>query len=221
MLSSFLNYLKHEKRYSSNTVISYHNDIEQFLAYVQDQYETEDLSLVTHFMIKSWLVSLKQSDMMNSSINRKLSSLRKFFLFLKRENYIENNPASKIVAPKMGKRLPSVIRKNEIDRLLDDILTDTDFSSVRDKLIIQILYNTGIRRAELINIEDKDIDFSNKFIKIFGKGNKERIVPMNEDIYSINEYVNIRNDYFLKNIFEKLILTDSETNSIQNLFIMS
>lgn len=210
MIDSFINHLKYEKRYSSNTVISYHNDIHQFMFYVKRQYEINDVKDINHFMIKSWLVTLKQSGIANTSINRKLSCLRKFFIFQKREGKIDVNPAMKIIGPKIGKRLPEVIRKNEMDQLLDEILVNTEFSEMRDRMIIEILYNTGIRRAELIGIKDNDIDLISKTIRILGKGNKQRIVPINDELISnIKKYINVKHSEFELNKSEFLLLTNS------------
>ena len=209
MIRSFFNYLKFEKRYSKNTIISYTNDIKQFCAFIQGQYNTDDMSTVTHFMIRSWMVSMIQKGMTAKSVNRKLSSLRKYFLFLKREALIDTNPTQKIIAPKIGKRLPSIIRKSEIEMLLDEVMTGTDFHEIRDKLIVNLLYNTGMRRAELIELKDHDVNYYNKTLIVTGKGNKQRLIPLTDAIlFEIQGYINSRNIFFEKNKFDYLILTE-------------
>lgn len=209
MIKSFINYIKYEKRYSENTVISYLNDISQFYKFLEDNYSLEDINLVTHFMLRSWVVSLMKNKMSPKSVNRKISSIRMFFLFLKRENKIENNPTKKIIAPKIGKTLPKFIRKSEIDNLLDNVLKPIAYPELRDKLIINLLYNTGMRKNEMINLHDKDIDFINKTILVTGKGNKQRIIPVTDSLLiEIEEFINKRNIFFEGSIKDFLFLTD-------------
>lgn len=208
MIKSFINYIKFEKRYSNNTVISYENDISQFCNYIAVQYGTDQMSSVTHFMIRSWMVSMIQNGMTSKSVNRKLSSLRKYFLFLKRENIISINPTQKIIAPKIGKRLPSIIRKSEIELLLDERMGGSEFHEVRDKIIVNLLYNTGMREAELIGLKDQDVNYYNKTLIVTGKGNKQRLIPLTDDIQTeIQLYIESRNAFFQKKQFDWLILT--------------
>ncbi|MBK7094621.1 MAG: tyrosine-type recombinase/integrase [Saprospiraceae bacterium] len=208
MIKSFINYIKFEKRYSNNTVISYENDISQFCNYIAAQYGTDQMSSVTHFMIRSWMVSMIQNGMTSKSVNRKLSSLRKYFLFLKRENIISINPTQKIIAPKIGKRLPSIIRKSEIELLLDERMGGSEFHEVRDKIIVNLLYNTGMREAELIGLKDQDVNYYNKTLIVTGKGNKQRLIPLTDDIQTeIQLYIESRNAFFQKKQFDWLILT--------------
>ncbi len=209
MLDSFVNYLTYEKRYSHNTVISYQNDISQLLDYVYDSYGIEDYNEITHHMIRSYLVSLIQNNISAKSVNRKFSSMRSYFLYLTKMGYVKNNPTKKIIPPKVGKRLPSVIQRKEIAKLLDEIVFSEDFSGYRDKIIISILYNTGMRRAELINLKDGDFDFVSKTVKVLGKGDKERIIPMTEDLIDcLKKYIEVRDKYFETDVFEYTVLTD-------------
>ncbi len=142
MIKSFENYLVYEKRYSPHTILSYKNDIQQFSEYIEKVYNIYNLLEVDHYMIRSWLVDLMQKKMTTKTINRKFSTLRTFFLFLKRENKIKTNPTKKVIAPKIGKRLPSIIQKKEINDLLGNTWFSNNFFGVRDKTIIVILYNT-------------------------------------------------------------------------------
>lgn len=209
MIKSFVNYLTYEKRYSSHTIISYKSDVIQFYNYIQEKYSVYEESKINHFMIRSWLVYLMQSGISTKSVNRKFSSLRTYFLFLRRENIIIINPTKKVIPPKVGKRLPSFIQKEEMRILLDELVFDDNFSGYRDKIIINILYNTGIRRAELINLKDSDFDFYSKTVKVLGKGNKERIIPITEDlILELKSYIKIRNEFFEEINFIYTVVTD-------------
>ncbi len=209
MLKSFISYLTHEKRYSLHTIMSYENDISQFLNYTEEKYSVFDIGLINHQMIRSWLVYLMQSGLSAKSINRKFSALRSYFLFLLREGIVVKNPTKKVIPPKIGKRLPSIVQKNEIDRLLDDLFFSDDFRGYRDKIILTILYNTGIRKSELINLSDRDIDFYSKVIKVLGKGNKERIIPMTDDmIKELKKYIFTRNRFFEKQEFKNTVVTN-------------
>ncbi len=209
MIESFVNYLVYEKRYSPNTIISYKNDIKQFYKYIENSYSVYDIKSINHYMIRSWLVDLMQNDIKPKSINRKFSSLRTYFLFLKREGKVDVNPTKKVIPPKTGKRLPSVVQKKEMDFLLDELIFSEDFHGYRDKVIISILYNTGMRRAELINLKDYDFDYVSGTVKVLGKGNKERIIPLTYDVISLlKTYMDIRNSFFEHNSFNYTILTD-------------
>ena len=209
MLKSFISYLTHEKRYSSHTIISYENDIQQFHKYIEEKYSLYELNMINHHMVRSWLVHLMQNKLSAKSVNRKFSSLRTYYLFLLRQGVVDKNPTKKVIPPKIGKRLPSIIQKSEMERLLDDLIFSDDFSGYRDKIILTILYNTGIRKSELINLSDKDIDFYSKVIKVLGKGNKERIIPMTDDMISeLKKYINIRDIFFENRNFKYTVVTN-------------
>ena len=209
MIKSFINYLTFEKRYSDHTIVSYKNDIEQFYIYIREKYSISLETEINHYMMRSWLVNLMQNGLIAKSVNRKFSSLRTYFFFLRREGVVITNPTKKVIPPKIGKRLPSIIQKHEIERLLDDLIFPENFSGYRDKIILNILYNTGMRRAELINMEDTDLDIFSKTLRVIGKGNKERIIPMTNDlILELKTYINIRNEYFESEVFEKLVVTN-------------
>jgi len=209
MIKSFVAFLAYEKRYSPHTIISYENDLKQFYDYINEKYSIYNDSKINHYMIRSWLVHLMQGGMSAKSVNRKFSTLRTYFLFLRREGNIDSNPTKKVIPPKIGKRLPFIIQKEEMEKLLDEIVFPESFEGYRDKVILSILYNTGIRKAELINIKDYDIDFISKTLKVLGKGNKERIIPMTEDlIYVLNQYVESRNTFFENRNFNYTVITN-------------
>lgn len=181
-IESFLHYLKFEKRYSDHTSLAYQIDLGQFLTYLEAQFDSMDLLLVSHIHIRSWMVDMVDRGIGAKSINRKLSSLRSFYKYLQKKQLVEGSPLEKITAPKNPKRLPVYVAKNQIDDLFDLISMDDSFKELRNILILAVLYQTGIRRAELINLTWKNVDLTNKTIKVLGKGNKERFIPITSDL---------------------------------------
>lgn len=199
-ISDFTSYLSSEKRYSINTVQAYQRDLEQFFIYVQSSYEITDIKFVSHIHIRSWLAKLKENDNENRSINRKISTLKSFYKYLLRNEIVASSPMSKIISPKNVKRLPVFVNEQNMQDMLEHNWSeDSDFKTQTDQLIVELLYQTGIRRAELLNIKCSDIDFYNYSIKILGKGNKERILPlMKEMIEQLKTYILLR-DEIVKN----------------------
>ncbi len=176
-IENFFRYLTHEKRYSVNTILSYRNDLEQFLAFCT-AYEIQSPSEINHAIVRSWIVALLDDGIRPRSIHRKISALRTYFKFLRRESYTSGvDPLSKIKLPKTEKRLPVVLDEKQMNFLLDEIPFADDFDGVRDKLMIETFYVTGIRRAELIELKVAEIDLVNHQLKVLGKRNKERIIP--------------------------------------------
>ena len=177
---SFLNYLKLERNYSVLTVNSYRIDLEQFEIYLKSIGREIDDITVDGDIVRNWIVFLMDEKMTSASVNRKLSSLRSFYRFLLRKGIIESDPTRKVVGPKKKKALPVFLREKEMDRLLDDIPFNEDFEGCRDKMIIEMFYDTGIRRSELIGLNDADVDFSTLLIKVTGKRDKQRFIPFGE-----------------------------------------
>lgn len=181
MIKPFLKYLLQEKRYSSHTVQAYETDLLQF----QDYLECIDLEMTLeeagHKMLRAWVVSLIEADINPRSVNRKIASLRSFYKFLLKREFISDNPATKLRPLKTAKALPEFVLKDEMDNLLDRVEFSSDFEGTRDKLIIELLYGTGIRLSELIHLKDQDVDHFNQSIKVLGKRNKERIIPLTLD----------------------------------------
>lgn len=175
--SSFFNYLEYEKRYSRHTIVSYKTDLTQFLDFIQRTYELANWNEVRHIHIRSWLVELAERGLEAKSINRKISALQSLFIFLKKMNLALHNPAVKIIRPKPKKALPQTVQRDKLEMLFDTI-DESDPKVLRDRLIIELLYSTGMRRSELIALEDKHIDRANYQIKVLGKGNKERNIPI-------------------------------------------
>ena len=207
---SFLQYLEYEKRYSVHTITAYENDLLQFSAFLTKTYELDDLLNVRHMHVRSWLVSLMEEEIGSRSINRKLSSLKTFFKFQLKKNAIQQNPMSKVIAPKMAKRLPVFINKNQMELLWQHYDFGEGFSSARNRLIFELLYGTGIRVSELVNLSEKNIDLYNGAVKVLGKGNKERIIPISKELKQlIKEYVTLRQKTFPSEIFSSLIVSDA------------
>jgi integrase/recombinase XerC len=194
LLQAFLDYLLLEKKYSSLTVNAYKKDIESFLFFLNQEEQTNTINEVNYAQIRTWIVSLVQKGIANRSINRKISALNSFFKFLLKIEEVKINPLSKHKALKTSKKVQIPFSENEITTVLDQISHNSDFEGLRNKLIIELFYSTGMRRIELINIKVKDADLENKTIKILGKRNKERIVPLLPSIVeSIANYKSERN----------------------------
>lgn len=195
MRQEFLNYIRREKRYSANTLKSYDTDLKQFQAFLSEQFRVSDLSIADHQMVRSWLVSMIEAGISARTINRKISCLKSFFKFLSLKGNIIINPMPKVISPKTGKRLPEFVKESDMDKLLAEVGFEPGFDGVRNKTIILTFYLTGIRISELINIKLTDIDMSGQQIKILGKRNKERLVPMSAHLKStLNEYLKTRSE---------------------------
>jgi len=194
-LSLFKDFLNIERGYSSNTIESYERDILQFLRYIESEYFSGgeiDLKKLDRSHIREYLGVLDSIGLEKSSISRKLSSLKSFYKFLVTHGYVTNNPAIRIRSPKLAKKLPTVLSEKEVFDVLDNI-TPYDFITSRNKSIIELLYGTGIRLGELVRLNCIDLDKRNYLIRVFGKGKKERMVPVGEKIIkSIDEYFKYR-----------------------------
>lgn len=207
-LPDFFNYLEYEKRYSPHTLISYRNDLRQLQRFLSVTYEFDNLLTAKHLHIRSWIVHLMQNDYSAKAVNRKISTLKSFYKHAKRKGSLEHSPMQKIIAPKIGKRLPQYVQHDKMERILNSS-EDSPFSTKRDELIIEILYCTGIRRAELINLKDRDIDRYKMQIKVMGKGSKERIIPFPVSLLDhINTYQQLRAESFETIDHPYLLVTD-------------
>jgi integrase/recombinase XerC len=199
LLEEFVRYLQMEKRYSDHTVLAYQKDVEQFLAHAEITRDAE-LKEVTHSLIRSWMVALIEKGIENKSVNRKISSLRTFFKWLKKEEVISVNPTVKISGPKNSKRLPSFAKESELQLEKLDIFFETDFEGYRDRLMFEVLYQTGIRLSELIGLKDADVQLET--IKVLGKRNKERIIPISKELVQlINQYRQLKQSSELESSF--------------------
>jgi integrase/recombinase XerC len=192
---SFLQYLKIEKRYSLHTIRSYQNDLDQFFTWLSENSIPPDPDEISSHAIRAWIVSLMDRGITSVSVHRKISCLRVFFRYLRKEGIIKGDPLEKIVLPKRKKRLPVFIEEKALETLLDDFSFGDDLAGVRNRTIIEMLYLTGMRRAELIGLRDPDIDLEGETVKVTGKRNKQRIIPLTKPFLSrLEEYMKIRNE---------------------------
>jgi len=177
-VTSFISYLSLEKNYSRHTVKAYEKDITEFATFCQDEYNLVSIETVAYGIIRSWIVQLVNKNISNRSINRKIASLKAYYKFLLRIEKIKSNPLVKHKALKTSKKIEVPFSEAEMERVFQQVPFDDDFEGTRDKLIIELLYTTGIRRSELINLVLRDIDLQKKTMRVMGKRNKERIVPL-------------------------------------------
>jgi len=207
-LNDFIQYLNYEKHYSAHTVKAYQTDINQFNQFLLTQYEIDDYAIVNHQHIRAWLASLMNEKNKARSVNRKLSSLRGLFKFLLKEGYVIKSPMSKVQPPKTAKKLPVFVEEQSMNQLFDyeKIEFGEDFEGVRNRLMILLFYTCGVRLSELIGLQSGDVDFHRKTIKVLGKRNKERIIPITNELADlIRKYNQIKT---------------SENLPIENLFVL-
>lgn len=191
---SFLQYLQTEKRYSIHTVRSYLNDLDQFFLFLVSTGLPEDPVPVTSGDIRAWIVSMLGNNYSTVSVHRKISCLRVFYKYMRKEGVIKNDPLEKVVLPKRKKTLPVFVGEEAITNLLDNNYFGEDFAGVRNRTIIELLYMTGIRRSELIGLHENDVDLTEGSLKVTGKRNKQRIIPLVKPIIRrLDEYIQIRN----------------------------
>lgn len=189
-IDDFLSHLKFQKRYSQHTLLSYENDLRSFVDFIEVQYGAMPLDAVRSAMVRSWLASLKESGMVSKSINRKISALKSFFKFQLRQGLLVSSPMAGIIAPKIGKRLPQYVEQEQIETLFTRVEFPDDWHGQTDRLILELLYQTGMRRAELIGLRESHIDHHYDQLKVLGKGNKERIIPVSRElITAIRDYI--------------------------------
>jgi integrase/recombinase XerC len=203
----FIEYLQFEKRYSQHTIISYQTDLDQFFAFLASQYDSPALSTITSGFVRSWLAEMRNDKISPKSLNRKISSLKSFFKYQMKVGEITQSPMTTIVAPKIGKRLPSFVAENDMETLQQHIEFPDTWKGRTERLLINLFYATGMRLSELIGLTESQLDASNSQVKVLGKGNKERIIPISKELVKdLVEYVENK-----KQSFSKL--------SVPNLFI--
>lgn len=200
-IHSFLDYLKLEKKYSQHTLIAYKKDLTSFKDFILQEFETNELKTINYPQIRSWIVQMVNLGLSNRSINRKVSCLKSFYKFLQKTGAIKTNPLSIHQPLKTAKKLQIPFSEKEIFTVLNEI-TPNDFESIRNKLMVELFYATGIRRAELINIQLQDINVETNTIKVLGKRNKERMIPLLKSVKrSVLEYLKYRSEINTKNSF--------------------
>lgn len=191
--SAFIDYLSLEKKYSPHTVLAYQKDLESFIQFIEVQLECENSKEVNYAMIRSWVVALVDQGLNTRSINRKIASLKAYYKFLLKTKQISENPLVKHKSLKTAKTVQIPFSKNEISNVLDALDEDKNFESIRNKTIVELFYGTGMRKSELIELKISDIDSTKQTVKVIGKRNKERIVPLlNSTVIALNVYLDIR-----------------------------
>jgi integrase/recombinase XerC len=212
LIEEFIQYLRYEKNYSTHTVVAYECDLSQFLEYVEHQYGVTDPKQLDSDMLRSWMVSLLEGGTTARSVNRKLSSLKTFWHYLQRVGAVSANPFKKVVPPKTAKPLPVFLKEAEMDELLDKDVPDEDsFPQVRDRLIIDMFYTTGMRLSELIGLTDETLDLNTCTLKVTGKRDKQRLIPFGPELKrSIRQYLKIRNEQIERNTDRLLVRNDGK-----------
>lgn len=205
---SFINYLKYEKRYSSHTVIAYRKDLDQFVKFCANVVGDFVVNNVGAKLIRSWIVELMEAGDSPRTVNRKVSTIKSFFSYLMKEEVVASNPALNVPMPKVRKKLPEFVGANNMHHLLDDGNFSDDFIGLRNKLIIALLYGTGIRRAELTGLKYVDFNKSERLVKVFGKRGKERYVPYLGEINKLLEQYVTERDRLLGYKPEFLLVTE-------------
>ncbi|MDO9340215.1 MAG: tyrosine-type recombinase/integrase [Bacteroidales bacterium] len=192
---SFLQYLQIEKRYSPHTVRSYLNDLDQFYSFLLSQGLPDDPAAVTSHDIRAWIVSMLDNNYTTVSVHRKISCLRVFFRYLRKEGIVKSDPLEKVVLPKRKKTLPVFVEEEALNKLLDDFSFGDGFAGIRNRTIIEMLYLTGMRRSELIGLRNVDVDLSEGSVKVTGKRNKQRIIPLVKPfIQRLEEYIKVKDE---------------------------
>ncbi len=199
-IDSFFDYLTYEKKYSVHTITSYKNDISQFLRFINPNAESFALTEFNYQQIRSWVASLIKDKIAPRSVNRKLSSLKSLFKYLQRQQVISMNPMAKISGPKTPKRLPVFIDEHQMEDLFAKVTFEDGFNGMRDRLILDLFYQTGIRRTELTHLKELDVDLFNSTIKVLGKRNKERIIPISLALKrNLESYLQVKQEQNLSN----------------------
>jgi integrase/recombinase XerC len=219
-VSNFLNYIKFEKRYSDHTQIAYTNDLSQYEQYLQNTYQLHDLNSASTVMIRSWVVQLIENKDSASTINRKISCLKSYYKFCLKNEWIETNPTSRLSRPKMPKRLPKSVEANKLNALKTGLkelaLTDT-YPELRDYAMFMTFYTVGIRRNELNQLKWDDLDQYKKTLKVLGKGNKERIIPVHDEMIGLMKRLRENELKTFGNLSTRyMFLTDSGTKMYPN-----
>jgi integrase/recombinase XerC len=220
-LERFISYLSLEKRFSKHTIIAYEGDLTQFRDYLVTQYQLEDFTQVSHFIIRSWAVTLIEQGLDTRSVNRKLTCLRTFYRFLMKNQLVAKNPMQKVQAPKNSTKLPEYLEDQKMDQLLEPKLDDTSFEALRNNLIIDFFYRTGVRLSELINIKINDVNLYNLTVTVLGKRNKMRQIPLtNKFKVLIQKYLVARSDFMKeKGTVHDYFFTENNGNQMYSKFV--
>jgi integrase/recombinase XerC len=207
MIEPFLEFLQFEKRSSEHTVISYRTDLDQFRKYLLFQYELDKPETATSVMLRSWIVSLMEEGLNPSSVNRKMASLRSYYGFLRRRKHILKDPSTILSSMKARRKLPAFVEEKAMESLFDSEGFTEDFTGYRDRIILELLYGTGMRLSELIDLEINDLELEARIIRVTGKRGKERLIPISALLVDfLKQYITLRSP---EEPTKALILTDS------------
>ena len=218
-IAKFIEYISFEKRFSKHTVEAYKNDLTQFTEYIKSDHLIGSPAECNHLPIRSWIVKMMEEGISPRTVNRKITTLKTFYKFLLKQEMVRENPMLRIQSPKLSKRLPVFVEKDKMDMLLDKVDFGEGFEAIRDRVIIEMFYATGMRLSELVNLKDSDIDFYGSTVRILGKRNKERLVPFGNSLkHLIEKYkgqkksvkIPIRDGYFFikedgKPLYQKMV----------------
>jgi integrase/recombinase XerC len=211
-IDSFFDYLTYEKKYSVHTITSYKNDINQFIAFISPNEEAFPITEINYQQIRAWVASLLKDKIAAKSVNRKLSALKSFFKYLQRQQIIEVNPMAKISGPKTPKRLPVFVDEHQMENLFANVKFEEGFNGLRDRLILDLFYQTGIRRAELTHLKELDLNLFNSTIKVLGKRNKERLIPISLPLKrNLESYLQVKKELNLSN---PMLLVSEKGNTL-------
>jgi integrase/recombinase XerC len=187
LIQPFLDYLKFQKRYSQHTIISYQNDVADFFDFIEKQFGAVSLTEISTSFVRSWLAGLKEMEIESRTINRKISTLKSFFKYQLKQGLLLSTPMATIFSAKVKKRLPQFVSEGDINTLFNYIEFPASWNGRTDRLFLQLLYNTGIRKAELMTLKEAHLDAGNCTIKVLGKGNKERVLPVSRELTQLME----------------------------------
>ena len=216
--TSFLDYLNLEKNYSKHTLIAYHKDLLGFREFALSEFDFSEVNNVSYAIIRSWIVKLVGDGVSNRTINRKISSLRTYYKFLLKIGDIEVSPLVKHKVLKTAKKLQVPFSEKEIEDVLEILKGEDSFIGLRNKLIVELFYSTGMRRGELVNLKLNDISDSQKTIKVLGKRNKERLIPLLPSaLITIASYLGYRKDLSSVKDVDFLLLTEKGTKIYETL----
>lgn len=196
-IDGYLDYLKFQKRYSPHTVLSYKTDLQSFQLFLRSQFEHQDVQGLKPAYVRTWLASLKEEGNVSKTINRKISSLKSFFKYQLKLGEISVSPMATIISPKVGKRLPQYVEKTHVSTLFDHITFSEGWDGETERLIFLLFYHTGMRQAELLGLRDNSLDTYNKVLKVLGKGSKERVIPVCDELSgAIQDYMLKKKEQF-------------------------
>jgi integrase/recombinase XerC len=218
-LQQFIDYLKFQKRYSQHTIISYQTDLVAFFNFIELTFGNTPLPDIRVTYVRTWLASLKEQGIEAKTINRKISSLKSFFKYQLKEEVLAVSPMATIIALKVGKRLPQFVEKADINTLFSYVEFPDEWQGKTDKVLLQVLYNTGIRKAELVSLKESQVDNYKSAIKVLGKGNKERIIPISEALLSLlKNYVAEKRKAF-ENYDEDILLVNEKGKKLDPKYV--